>query len=339
MKIKFKDDKQFSMIKNKTVAKKSFVHISMTSGHRNSYQNLLIKILNFSASTGSINFNSLMRLINADKLFFASIDDDYLGFIFISLIRSAAGKRTSGIFVRTLQCYSGKRPIHFVKKFIFSILRRIPNIFLLSIVPYHIDIRISKISNDWIYDPQLWDLSYLGTDNEIILTDLSSEIQRKKGNRKVVIFIGRATREKGFFDLYEFMTRFPDKLLVVAGKIADDCTYIAEKFLEMGMIVHNRWVSDEEILSIYRLADYAWCSYLPEYDQPSGVYGRAVQMKVMPIIRKNSFLEKLSLKLGVAYITKNNEFIDNKYKSSVDIKYLENESILKIRNSTVTQCH
>lgn len=50
---------------------------------------------------------------------------------------------------------------------------------------------------------------------------------------------------------------------------------------------------DEEILSLYKVADLVWCSDAPDDDQASGVFGRAIQTGVEPVFRKGSLPDRL----------------------------------------------
>ena len=45
------------------------------------------------------------------------------------------------------------------------------------------------------------------------------------------------------------------------------------------------------MLALYSIADLAWCFYSPEYDQASGILGRALQFSVTPVVRKGSVSE------------------------------------------------
>ena len=56
------------------------------------------------------------------------------------------------------------------------------------------------------------------------------------------------------------------------------------------MIVENPYLTDDEVLSLYGVADLAW-SFYPQRDQASGIFGRAVQAGVVPLVRSGSFLE------------------------------------------------
>jgi hypothetical protein len=47
-------------------------------------------------------------------------------------------------------------------------------------------------------------------------------------------------------------------------------------------------------MSLFRAADAAWCCYPPERDLSSGIFGRAVQFGIAPIVRQGSVLGVLA---------------------------------------------
>jgi hypothetical protein len=59
-----------------------------------------------------------------------------------------------------------------------------------------------------------------------------------------------------------------------------------------GAIVVDRFVSDDELASLYSCADFMWSCYSPTYNQASGIFGRAVQYGVPSIVRKGSYIHK-----------------------------------------------
>jgi hypothetical protein len=56
----------------------------------------------------------------------------------------------------------------------------------------------------------------------------------------------------------------------------------------------NRFISDEELIELYKVSDTIWACYAPSYDQASGIFGRAVQFSVPVIVRDGSQVSKLS---------------------------------------------
>ena len=280
------------------------VHANSDNGHRASYKNIFADLLGYKTSIGSMRGKNALRLISAKHLILATIDDDYFGFIFIALIRTILLRKTTGIFVRSLQCFRIDRPVVYtLKRWLFCLLRRLPALKLLSILPYEVRPELAKVTRDWIYDPQLWDLWINGQPMLLPHTSLSSRVASVSEGKSIVIFIGTASKLKGFHELAKIARFFSNRLLVVvAGQVDLECSEDARSLSELGMIIEDRYVSDDEILSLYAIADYAWCCYAESYDQASGVFGRAVQTGIVPIIRLGSVLEKLATQLMVNFV-------------------------------------
>tara|TARA_R110002072_G_scaffold1559_3_gene12892 strand:- start:25134 stop:25715 length:582 start_codon:yes stop_codon:yes gene_type:complete len=176
----------------------------------------------------------------------------------------------------------------------------------------------------------MWDLWVNGTP---CLPDsgLSDRVIREKIDRKVLVFIGKGNDSKQFSLLADLATECYRKLLiVVAGKVDVKFRDHADRMREVGMIVESRYVTDEEVLSLYKVADYSWCCYSPKYDQASGVFGRSIQTGVMPIVRRGSVISQFGFSyLDVDDLLKNLEKIESK-----DVCY--DESVLNYQLSTIT---
>ena len=273
---------------------KHLIHISVTDGHHPSYQALFVRLLKGEPSTGPIRGRRFWRLARAPDVFFATIDADYGAFALIAILRALQRKPTTGLFLRPLQCFRTERPVVYrLKRLAFRWLCRLPRLRILSIIPHDLHPELREVSHDWIHDPQLWDL---WVDGPPILpeTELSRRVEAARNGRKVLIFIGAANRIKGFDELIEWARRDHATLLVVvAGKVTEPYQPAADELRRLGMIVEDRYVTDEEILSLYKVADLAWCRYAPDYDQASGVFGRAVQTGVEPVVREGSLSAKL----------------------------------------------
>jgi hypothetical protein len=270
------------------------VHISATDGHHPSYQALFVRTLDGKPSTGKIFSPCFLSLLFAERLFFCTIDNDLIGFLSVSLLRVFFNRPTVGLFIRPLVCFSSKKPFlyRFMRLF-FQILRSIPLLRILSIIPYELEPRLALITHDWIYDPQLWDL-WVDGQPSLPDTSLSRIIQSKRLGRDVIAYIGRANDIKGFPEFVNLATlNYQKFLFVFAGQIPSQYLSLSVYLRSLGMVVEGRYVSESEVLSIYKVSDYAWCRYSPAYDQASGVFGRAVQTGVQPLLREGSLIEKI----------------------------------------------
>jgi len=275
------------------------VHISSTSGHHPSYQQLFVGLWRGAPSTGSIWSSRFWRLVAAPQVFFCTIDADYAGFIAVALLRALRRKQTAGLFLRPMQCFETRRPIMFpLKRRVFRWLCAVPGLTILSIIPHDIYPKLREVSHDWIYDPQMWDL---WIDGPPVLPDtaLSRRVAAERGARRVLIFIGTGNAIKGFADFAAHAAQNREELLsVVAGRVGPEYGAELAQLRSLGMIVEDRLVTDDEILSLYKVADLAWCRYAPDYDQASGVFGRALQTGVTPILRSGSLLDHIFAKFS-----------------------------------------
>lgn len=281
------------------------IQVTEPNGHRRSYGELLARLLAGTLLISPIRGRCFWQLVRARRVFFATIDDDYAGFIIVAIVRAILRKPTCGLFLRTLECFRQERSIVYpLKRKVFRLLRRLPKLCVLSIVPYEVRPEFREVTNNWVYDPQLWDLWTNSAPPSLPSTQLSNQVQKARGGRSVIIYIGSANRSKGFPELFDLIQKAYSKyLVVVAGKVAGEFSKEAKALIDLGMIVVDRWVTDDEILSLYTVADYAWCRYAPNYDQSSGVFGRAFQTNVVPVVREGSILEKMAQLIQVPFIT------------------------------------
>jgi hypothetical protein len=239
-------------------------------------------------------------ILHRGPLLFMAIEDHPQVFVSVAALRSALGLRTVGLMFRPGQCFTPGSARHAVKRLVFRVLSRLPGTAVLTLLPHDIDQRFSTISTGWIYDPQLWDFATYPHRQDSELTDLHREIRERARERRIVVALGDQHRSKGFEFLSQLATRLPrDRvLLVAAGRVAPTLEQTARLFVEHGGMLCNRLLTDHEFLGMYAIADFVWCCYAPEYDQASGIFGRAFQFGVPAIVRARSYLVDLALRLG-----------------------------------------
>jgi len=271
---------------------KPIVHISVATGHHLSYQHVLLKLLDGVPSKGGIIGVRMWNLFTSPSVVFATLDSDLIGFVIVSIVRSLQAKPTTALFLRSLQCYPKlPSPRLWFKCKLFQLLCLLPRLSILSIIPYSFNPELRHVSHGWIHDPQMWDL-WLDGKPKLEHTELSLHAEANRRGRKIIIYIGKSSEAKGFFELVKLASVENEKyLFVVVGIVDIKHREAADKLISLGMLVEDRYVSDEEVLSLYKVADFAWCRYRPGYDQASGVFGRALQLGVTPMIRLGSLLE------------------------------------------------
>jgi hypothetical protein len=270
------------------------VHVGSDSGHRRAYRELFEKEFDMAGSVGSIGFRECAVLCRADKLLFGTIDDDYLGFFLVSVLRAIFGRRTVGIFIRPQTCFDSGLS-YTLKKCAFMALRRVSPVTVCTIVPFSVEPRFAMIADEGLIDPQFWDLpSVVLAQEPSIITD----IRVAAAGRAVMAFLGTAHEGKGiqfFRDLVDHADWPIEKLLpVIAGKFPTQFAETADALKARGAFVVDRVISDEELLAVNGQADMIWTCYQPGYDQSSGIFGRAVQFGRRSVVRGGSVIARFA---------------------------------------------
>lgn len=76
------------------------IHVTQMGGHHGSYCQLFGGLLGLEVSLGRIGKDEFRRLVAAQELFFATLDDDVRGFVVVALTRATLGRKTAAIFMR-----------------------------------------------------------------------------------------------------------------------------------------------------------------------------------------------------------------------------------------------
>ncbi|BBO56868.1 hypothetical protein [Cobetia sp. AM6] len=304
------------------------VHVSNLSGHRRSYLALFSNMFQLIPQSGPIFGSKFISLCTTKKLIFATIDDDYFGFTMVSIIRALLGLRTVGIFLRPKQCFLDDKLIYKVKRLLFQGLVKLPGLTITSIIPHDLCPEYVKISNNWIHDPQLWDIDTgIVKPKRDAFSDLFIHDDK---NVKVLSFIGTVNIIKGFMFLYSMVKYDPSLAkkikIVVAGKVDVACQDAAEELKGYGVLIIDKYLTDEEINDLYNISNFIWCCYHPSYDQASGIYGRSFQNNKRPIVRNKSLISKYKKYTGTNDIVI--EYGDDKAASEL----LINESQKKVND-------
>jgi len=218
--------------------------------------------------------------------------------LIVTFLRSLAGKKTIGLLFRPGDCFIEQSPISYLRRKVFGVVSRLRNVHIVSIVPFYLSPELSSVATSWIYDPQLWDLPYLGVPELRNVQPLQAQAQRPASNRLLVVALGRQNRLKGFDFLVDLWVRSPElrasHLFVACGRVDRESRAAAKRFQEAGGVLLDRRINDAELFWWYRNSDLVWSCYSPDYDQSSGIHGRAVQLGVPVVVRKGSYIDALS---------------------------------------------
>lgn len=266
------------------------LHLNHIGGHHGSFIELFGRWWGLEASIGRVGIGNFRRLLRAEQLMFATLDDDVRGFVMVVLTRAMFGRRTAGIFMRPQSCFF-PGPRGWIKRQLFRALRRIPGVSTLSLQPFEAVPELRSVATHAVHDPQLWDLL---DDDDAIDETFFAQVTAKAAGRPVLTFLGTVSPGKGFGYLAAVLAAEPmltEKLCVlVAGRVQQDSIADAEAVEKAGGIVWDRRISDAELAALYRVSSGVWACYHPDYDQASGIFGRAVQRGRCPVIRDGAVI-------------------------------------------------
>lgn len=209
--------------------------------------------------------------------------------------RALFGRKTLGLVFRPADCFVEGSFKASVRRTLFRMLARTRNVDILIIIPFPMAPEFSSVATHWIYDPQLWDLHYLGVPDHPNAEPLQAQIRALAGERHILVALGGMSRDKGFdFMVDLWMSSAPlraSHLFVAAGRVSHGSREAARRFQEAGGVLIDRHIDDGEMFGLYRIADQIWVCYAPVNDRSSGFHGRAVQFGIPVVIRKGSYLE------------------------------------------------
>lgn len=271
-------------------------------GHRKAYIEFISAIFDV------IRVGAKGAVTTRKPVLFLMIEESFVFFVFASFWRALLGRRTVGLLFRPLPAVHATGIRHRVKRSILSMMKRVPKIKVLTIVPFEIAPEFSTIADGWIYDFQLWDMSEEGKVDLIPPhgDHLKTRIRDTAKGQRVISALGLQDQNKGFdvFATTLSQSEHSDarSLLAFAGKVSTACEPLVVTFAEHGGIGINRHVTDDELFQMYCVSDAVWCLYDKGYDQASGILGRAIQFGIPAIVRQGSLSHRLCIGLGVPHV-------------------------------------
>jgi hypothetical protein len=232
------------------------------------------------------------------------IEESFFIYIATAVIRSLMGRSTVGFLFRPLPALHRKGVRLKAKYLLLRLLRKLPHVTTLTILPFELEPRFAEIAGDWIHDPQLWDLDeQKGQSAPPSTNGLLDQLHASSGGKPICMAIGRQDKSKGFdwfCSLFAEDRRLRESMLFAfGGKVSQDMAAPLESFTQSGGFACNRFVSDDELMQLYAGADLVWCAYDANYDQASGIFGRAVQLGIPVVARKGSLIHRQCLREGI----------------------------------------
>jgi len=279
------------------------VYARSTGGHRQSYVDRLGAMFGLQPVAGRIDRRLFKRLVAADILLIATLDDHLMSFAAVASARSMRRRPTTALFLRAQKCFEHGRWYYGAKRRAFRTLKRLPRLTVASITPFAVAPRHAEVAHAGVYDPQYWDLHDGSKLRNPPRTALADEVAERAAGRHVICALGTLSLDKGIAFLADTIVQNPavaSKLLVVAaGNVPSDAASGISKISGAGALVVDRFVSDDELESLYGVSDSIWTCYEPRYDQSSGIFGRAIQTGVRPVVRAGSISEAFAKAHGL----------------------------------------
>jgi glycosyltransferase involved in cell wall biosynthesis len=169
-------------------------------------------------------------------------------------------------------------------------LRLLPFVTVLRIFP---PLSEHSAKSDWIYDPEWWDLAEMQIVPAAVPRS-SRELQ--------ILFIGNISWLKGFQFFIETAELAARSTKGVKFRLVGNLTSVSSddrlRLANANVEIVDGNPSDAEFVGYIRDASFLWCCYAPEYDQSSGVFGRALQLGVPVIVRRGALLDSYARRLG-----------------------------------------
>ena len=265
-------------------------------GHRRSYVDALCSLCGYRPLTKSPRLGVFWLLMRADGVVFSTYEESALFATAVSALRSFHGRSTTIIVMNPARVLTGGGVEHRLKGIVLRLLRSLPRVTTLSIIPAYIDDRLAALTSDWIYDPQFWDLGVADGDEPHNLRTVLPLGVRAKGKR-VLLYLGSASSHKGFEFLVAFLEsgslHNSDWVCIAAGRSSSSIRPLVQRFEEAGGVLIDRYLSEAEVLGLKKSASCLWAVYAPTYDSSSGIFGRALQLGKPVLVRQGSIIHRI----------------------------------------------
>lgn len=271
--------------------------------HHDDYYAVISK---FTPTVNVKSFSAKVKGLLSNRLiFFLDIDSHDLVFVPLILIRSLWGGKGCGISVRTEYLIDDVSFKHFLlhpttskyfhirlKRLFFYIIRRCSKTKIISIHKRHeLNFRMTPYVDEFIYDPQLWDLPLL-LPNAIKPDELSDDFFEQ--DRTIILIAGRLNEQRSRLELLEFLSDIENRRnerihYLFAGNMDSEDALLLSSLNYCTVI--NRFTSNEELHYVMTHSDVIYCYY--QNGRPSGFYGRATQLQKPILVRANGYLHEV----------------------------------------------
>lgn len=281
------------------------LHLGHHGGHRREYQELLVPLFRLTPILGKVGIRNILVFLRARTVLFGTIEDHYAGFVAVALLRALLCRPTVGLFLRPQTCFKTDGVSRRTwKGWFFSALIRVRKISVGTIIPFAVAPHYIRVARFGVMDPHMWDRGEASSRAQD--ADLMNALIQQAQGRRVLAFIGSVTSIKGVDFLLSLLTRpdWPEDriFVVIAGCVAAELRGALQHIQPSRALVIDRMISDVELDTAYLCSDWIWSCYRPDYDQASGIFGRAVQFGKIAVIRKGAQIDRMASDLGITAI-------------------------------------
>lgn len=278
-----------------------YVYVGCPNGHRESYTEFFSHETGLEALIEPRSLATAVKLLRAKYLLFSTMENDRWFFLFIAVARSFMSRDTSAIVMNVDVCFRGGGAKRFLAKLAYGLPTFMGNIHMISILPFYLNEKYRRLSNDWIYDPQFWDIKEQIEYEKLPITEISEQIKKRSEGKPILLYLGKPSEHKGFDFLLKILraesSLASDFFIVVSGK-AEDAQRKIEDIKALGIFVVDRYLTDDEVLSLKKVSTCLWAVYHPKYNSSSGVFGRAMQLSKYVCVRRGSILDQIAKNLN-----------------------------------------
>ena len=257
-------------------------------GHRGNYVRVLGQALG--ASTLIAPFRDVfVPVMRARAVLFTTFETAPGRMLLLIGLRALLRRPTRVLLLRPV--IEGQNWRAMVKKAMHLTLVALPCVRVITVVP------LGPLSHlfgrsFFVRDPEYWDV---GAADMSVRTPLSDAVRASASGRRIMVATGGIDRQKGIALLADMM-RAPDwptanLHIAIAGKTIGGAKADVDRIAALGGFVEDRYLSDQELFSLYGIAACVWCCYPPDRDMSSGIFGRARQFGVWPVVREGSMLD------------------------------------------------
>ena len=214
--------------------------------------------------------------------------------------RAVLGRRTAAMVFRAREPLTGGGLGTALKRWLLLVERRLPPVTMMTILPFDLlPNDPSTLFRSWMHDPQLWDIPRLSPPPPD--RALAERARARANGRPTVVVMGRMEQYKGIKMMVAMATdpAFCSKFFLVIAGAQEPAIQPMLAAIDGDFMIENRYISDGELYALYDVADYVWAVYAPDYDQASGIFGRAAQFGRTSIVRAGSLVDRYAIYLGV----------------------------------------